>query len=77
MSDHLADAPHLGDGHRGAVCLASFPADVVGVIASCLTHIELRTSFISVCKRWYEIGMVVAKGTHLLITRLRLCFFPR
>ena len=46
--------------------------DIVGAIAAYVTTFDLRTSFIRVCKRWYRVGMPVAKGTRSSYSQVTL-----
>ena len=42
--------------------------DVVGLIGSFVPYFDLRRSFIRVCKQWFAIGMVIAKGADFALT---------
>ena len=49
-----------GDVHCAAQL--QFPQDVLGVIMSFCSTIDLRLSIVRVCKHWNEIGMETVKG---------------
>ena len=58
--------PDKDEPHSGSVLYSPLlQRDVVGVVASFVNGVDLRLSFVRVCKLWFEIGIEFVKGMNV------------
>jgi len=61
-----------GQDINAVVHLPLLQRDVIGIIASLLTLLDLIRSFVRVCKLWFEVGMEAAKGEDSVANSVRI-----